>query len=106
MAMSMLGVGYDAESRIGLMRDAGLMLCGMTDDEGGAHIQAMLMHRRQPLTAEDLVGIVRKLTEAYTSRPTEPLSESSQPERDSGTYSPANSRRAPSDHKSKRRSSE
>lgn len=76
-----------------VVRDVGMLLIGLTDDEGAQHLRAALAHRSQPLDAKVLTKIVRRLVEKWTARPTEPQPASSPSGPTGGTSSTAKSRR-------------
>jgi len=100
MAMSLLST--NSNDLLGMARQASQLLMNLMDEEGAAHYQAALMHWSAPLPPEAIAGIIHRLTEEWTARPTEPLSESSPSEQRDGTYSTANSRRVkPQDRKGK-----
>lgn len=104
MGMSMLAA--DKSDLIQMSRDVAGLLMNLMDEEGAAHFRAALMHWTEPLPPDAIAAIVHRLTEEWTARPTEPLSESSPPEQRDGTYSTAKSRRVkPEDHKRKAASS-
>lgn len=106
MGMAMLASQSYEDGSLGQMAlDVSQLLMGLMDDDGQAHFRAALLHWSEPLPPDALAAIVRRLTEEWTARPTEPLSESSPSEQRDGTYSTANSRRVPQDKKGKAASS-
>ena len=99
MAMSLLA--EDRGDLMGMARDVSRLLMNLMDEEDAAHFRAALVHWSEPLPPDALAAIVRRLTEEWTARPTEPLSESSPSAQRGGTSSTASTRREPKDRKSK-----
>jgi len=92
MGLSLLA--EQGDDPVAMASNVAQLLMGLTDDEGAHHMQLALMHRSNPLPPDVLAAIVHRLTEEWTARPTEPLSESSPQGQRPGNSSTAKSQRS------------